>query len=152
MSWAVRGYHWAYFGLLVAALIVMRMLYWELWPQWVFRFNRPIEIVTVHPVTGEYLEYQMDYCKNMKFEDRIGTVEAYFEDHSLTILPDERSPIPAGCNVLRFGIMLPHLRPGIYYLHIRKQYFINPLKEEVDESRSAAVYIYANDGDRKSVV
>jgi hypothetical protein len=138
----IKTYYVAYAALLVTTLIVLLFLYWEFWPQSVFKLNRDIKVITPHPVAGDYIEYEMDYCRNNNFTGINAVVQTSFIDHLLYLTPPTVGPLPSGCNTLDIVVPLPRFRAGFYKLQVERTYWINPLKREVSKSTSDVFYVY----------
>jgi hypothetical protein len=139
----IKSYYIAYVAVCISSSILLLFLYWEFWPVWVFKLNRDIKIITPHPVVGESLEYEMDYCKNNSFTGINAVLQTSFIDHLLYLTPPTVGPLPSGCNTIDIYVSLPRFREGFYRLQIERTYWVNPLRREVSKSTSDVFYIYS---------
>lgn len=138
-----KAYYIAYIAVFLSTAIILLLLYWALWPHTVFKLNRDIKVITPHPTSGEYLEYEMDYCRDESFKGINAVVQTSFIDHLLYLTPPTVGPLPSGCNTIDIVVPIPRFREGYYKLQVERTYWINPLKREVTKSTSELFYVYS---------
>lgn len=139
----LKSYYIAYIAVIITTCIIVLLLYWALWPHVVFKLNRDIKIITPHPIVGDYLEYEMDYCRDPNFAGINAVVQTSFIDHLLYLTPPTVGPLPSGCNTIDIAVPIPRFREGFYKLQVERTYWINPLRREVSKSTSSIFYVYS---------
>lgn len=140
----IKGFYIAYIAVGISTYIIALLLYWSLWPISVFRYVGDIKIVTPHPVIGQYLEYEMSYCKQSAYKEVESYVQTTYIDHLLYLTPPTIGPLPFGCNTIDIAVPIPKFHPGFYKLQVERTYELNPLRKLTSKSTSDSFYIFDN--------
>lgn len=141
----IRAEHILFALIVMVALQVSVYLYLAYWPITIFGFTKPIHPISVRPTVGEYMAYEMDYCKN--------DYERISADVNLTLIGEEVIHIPAvqndvlemGCHSVRESLLIPaHIPPGEYRLQMQRVYQVSIVRQIRVISTSAPFMIYGN--------
>lgn len=112
-----------------------------------FTYQAPIHIETpvVHP--GDYIKYELDYCK---FTQVVPTSKSQLIDGQIVPLtPVTGGNLPLGCHVTERQVRIPEtVNPGHYYYNKELDYSINPL--HVDRVYYYTEYFQVVDADGSS--
>lgn len=128
----------------VSMLLVCIQLYWSLYSyKNVFKFNKPIKVLSEHIISGSWLVYEINYCKGDAYSDMYADVQISFVDHIVNNTPMTRSGMAIGCRVENQFEAVPPVPPGKYYLEMTRQYQVNPIKKVTVFSRSQEFEIFA---------
>ena len=118
----------SYLVIVIALLFSVVIFYWLLFPYRTIEFNVLPHIVENKQVkSGEYLVYQVDYCK---FTSVVPTISKYFADGLLYSTPETIATIKGkGCGKNRVQVYVPKGLPvGKYRMETIYRYQVNPLR------------------------
>lgn len=132
-----------YFALIILAFAIGIFLYWQLAASDVLEVkNNPVPVRSIrpHPSEDGIVFLKVDYCKKVKAN---GVIRTSFisstREYFFPVSHDREDP---SCNITEVPVPVPHeVQPGIYHVHFRITYQVNPLKTVVEEfdSRSFEV-------------
>jgi hypothetical protein len=130
-----RWLQYAMYALLgVGACVTGLFLYWLFWPMDVFAFQK-ITVLGAH--NGE-ITFQLDYCKNERFDNLEAETHYALVDHvTRGVLGMEMINLPSGCGSTQDSVFVSHVPKGTYRLEITKIYEPNPIRRIPVVGRSA---------------
>ncbi len=97
----------------------------------------PVRSIREHPQADGVIILKIDYCKKMNATGRVRT--SFVSPSREVFLPVSEDKQPAQCNAgqkdpIELPILIPKDLPaGIYRIHFRAVYQVNPLKEVIEE-------------------
>lgn len=124
-------------GLLMLGVITVGLLaFWTLAPDDVLTVkNNPVPVRTIrdHPKAGGVAILDVNYCKNIK---ATGTVRPSFISTDREIfLPTYQEKQDPVCREVEVPVLIPRdIPPGMYHVHFRVTYNVNPLKSAIIET------------------
>lgn len=118
----------SYLVIIIALLFSVVVFYWLLFPYRVIEFNvLPHVIENKQVKSGEYLIYEVDYCKFTKI---VPIISKYFVDGLLYSTPETLATVKGvGCGKNRVQVYVPKALPlGKYRMETIYRYKVNPLR------------------------
>lgn len=125
----------AYFALGLVAIVIAVFAYWSLAQTDVLEVkNHPVPVRTIRPKpkADGVLFLKVDYCKHVQANGRVRTsFVGASREIFLPVYEDKQPPI---CQEVEVPVPIPHdMAPGMYHLHYRITYQVNPIKEVIEE-------------------
>lgn len=128
------------FGYAAMSIILLGLLlfsYWSFQPTKVLVFNKsPIPVRVVGNDGERIVVMKADYCKKLSVTGRVRT--SFLSASQEFFLPVSEDRQPEGCHDVEVPVLVPKtVTPGIYKIHFRVEYRINPIRTVVEEIDSA---------------
>lgn len=118
-------YYIGWLGIILAGLMLLLFLYWNLYPYKTITLNKPIQTDKLVYQAGDTLAYDMNYCKHTTKQVEISK---RFVDGVAHNAPNTTAFNPTGCREVRVTMDVPNIPTGTYTLELNYTYQVNPAR------------------------
>jgi hypothetical protein len=110
----------------VLAMIPIMLFLWWKRPISTFRITKPLAVIEDEVEVGTEITYRLNYCQPA---DINGEAHYSFIDSVIYQVPGGMArDLPAGCNEITEGLVVPNIPPGIYRLEMVRVYEPTPFQ------------------------
>ena len=128
----------AVIGGICALASVITATYWFR-PDPVLTINGPIRVAGTVFVPGDWLRYEMDYCKSQDIEAEVHY--SWIDGVAYAMPGVALHRLKTGCGTITDAVLVPHIPPGKYKLEIERIYRASPLRTVEVRTVSAPFYV-----------